>query len=124
MAYPPKSIRIGYRREGVFEDKTVIDKIASDRGLHPGVGHHDPEGRQRTAKGDHTGGKEMHTRRDLLPAEGHYSNKGGFKHKGHRGLKTKQMPEDIAAGPGKLAPVGAELKFHGDAADDPHCEIE
>ena len=59
-----------------------------------------------------------------FPAEDPDRQKGGFQEKGQGGLDGQQRAEDVPHILGVAGPVGAELKFQGDAGHHPHGEVD
>ena len=66
----------------------------------------------------------MHAGGNAFPPPDHDAQKRGLQHEGHGGFKPQEVTENVASRRRKNAPVGPELKFHGDSGDHPHGEVE
>ena len=65
-------------------------------GLHPGVGHHDPERAERRPYDDHRRRKEPHTVSEASAAKKHETKKSAFEHECEDSFSGKKASEDIA----------------------------
>ncbi|MNJ37901.1 hypothetical protein D3C77_327370 [compost metagenome] len=96
----------------------------ADRVLHPAVGDQDPQRRQVGAQGDHEGDEQVGVRLQLVPAEEHQADEGRLEEEGHQALDRQRRPEDVPDVVGVVAPVHAELEFHGQAGRDAQHEVD
>src|SRR5579864_2265017 len=62
--------------------------------------------------------------RQPVPAEDEQSHEGGFQKERHETFDRQRSAEDVADIMRVIGPVGAELKFHGDAGGHPHGKID
>ncbi len=102
----------------------AVPEDVAHRMLHPGVGDEDPQGREVGGEGHQPDADAVQAGREPLPAEDPDRQEGGFQEKGQGGLDGQQRPEDIPHIPGVPGPVGAELKFQGDAGHHPHGKVD
>ncbi len=114
--------RVEHDGEPVGRLQYAVHHLVAGRGVQERVGRQDPEGGDRGADRDGTGGGEVDGARHLVPAEQHDAEEAGLEEEGHHHLVAQQRPEDAAADPRQLAPVGAELVGHDDAGD--HADAE
>ena len=76
------------------------------------------------AEGDQKGRSKVNHLADPAVAEQHHAEKTRFQKECGQHLITEQRAGDIADALHVARPVGAELKAHGDAADDPERECQ
>ena len=60
----------------------------------------------------------------LLPAEEHQADEGGFQEEGHQALDGQWRAENVADVVGVVGPVGSELELHGQAGRDAKHEVD
>jgi hypothetical protein len=105
-------------------DLAVCAKSVTHGVLHPGVGGDDEVAGQPRAEEDGERGPPV-----AHPAEQFFSveeqaQKTGFQKESEHAFHRQRLSDDAAGGPGKPAPVGSELKLHGDAGDHAHGEVD
>ena len=71
---------------------SLADDVKSRRGLHPGIGHHNPDGAEMRAERHHAGGEEMHFGADLVPAEEQHRQKPRLKEEREDPLGGEALP--------------------------------
>ncbi len=120
----PDHIGVEDRLQMTGDDEFPFIEEAAPGRLHPGIGHHDPEGRKGGPERHHGRGKEVYGGGDPFPPEDHDPDEAGLQHEGHGRLVSQHVSEKIAAGPGECAPVGPELKLHGNARDYTDGDVE
>jgi len=59
-----------------------------------------------------------------IPAEEEQPDEGRFEEERHQSFDGERRAENVADVVGVIGPIGAELKFHGDAGGDAHGEID
>src|ERR1700674_2339119 len=88
--------------------------------LHPGVGGDDEIAGEPGAEKHHQRRKPVGARADAPFTEEKKAEERGLEKKGEDAFHGQRLADYAAGGFGELRPVGAELKFHGDAGD--HAE--
>ena len=59
-----------------------------------------------------------------FPPEDHDPDEAGLQHEGHGRLVPQHVSEKITSCPGEFAPIGPELKLHGDARGYANGNVE
>ncbi len=124
MGIEAPGIGIGYDLHEALKLGTAVVQHKACGILHEAVGKDNPQGRDVARNKDKPGTDAVGLRAQLLPAKMPYGKKGGFHEEGNGGLYGQQGPEDIAHVFGVARPVGAKLKFQGDACDNAQREID
>ena len=99
-------------------------KRIADGVLHPGVSDDDEEAGDPGACEDENGGEPVEATRESLFAEEKEAEEGGLEEEGEDAFHGERHANDAAGAARELAPVGAELKLHGDAGNDAEEEVD
>src|SRR5208283_1716514 len=92
--------------------------------LHPGIGGGGQiNEKPRTNENQHSRNPVPDAAESFFTEE-KQAQKTGFEKEGKNPLHGKGLADNAAGGFGKFGPVGAELKFHGDAGDDADGEVD
>ena len=91
--------------------------------LHPCVGCDDEESRQPRAREHRESREPVQLRSQSLFAENQQSQKSRFEEKRKDAFHRQGLSQHSARCFRELSPICAELKFHGNASDDAHGEI-
>ena len=98
-------------------------ELHARRVLHPGIGHQNPQRRQRRANGREPSGGQVHAGAHLVPAKEHDGHEGRLHKEGHDAFDGQRGAENVAHEPTVIGPVGAELKFENNAGGNAQGKI-
>jgi hypothetical protein len=103
-----------------------VHNVEASGSLLPGIGCHDPEGRQGGTQGDHERGKPVRPSRYALCAEQQDAEERGLQKKRDERLGSQRRAKDVPHKAGIAGPVGAKFELHdharGHAAGEDHAE--
>ena len=122
MGEPVRERRAEHDGPPIRGVKTSIRDGVASRGLHPGIGGEDPEGRKQRPCGDRGRGEHMRPWRHQATPEKQHTEEAGFKEERRQRLVGHQRADDIPRRVRVAAPIGAELERHHHARDDPKAE--
>src|SRR5260221_9171435 len=92
--------------------------------LHPGIGGDNEVAAQPRPDEDEEGRPPVADAAEFLFAIEKEVEESGLKEEREQALHGKGLPDNTPGGFGKFGPVGAELKFHGNAGDDAKGKID
>jgi hypothetical protein len=92
--------------------------------LHPGIGGDDEVAAQPGAEEDEESGPPVSDAAELFFAVKEEAEEGGLEEEREKAFHGESLSDEAAGGFGEIGPVGAELKFHGDAGDDAEGEVD
>ena len=92
------------------------------RGLHPRVGHQDPQGAEMRPEHDQEGCQEPHPGPEPIAAEQHQAEEPALQGEREHALGGQQAPEHVADEPGVLRPVHPERELLDEPGRDAHRE--
>jgi hypothetical protein len=118
------SVGVKEKRHKINHFRSVIAQNIAHRLLHPAIGKENPYGAQVCGKRNNPDCCRMRCFRKFFPAECPDADENRFEKEGYRGFNGQRRAEDIADVLCVLGPIHTELKFHGNAGDDPEGEVD
>ena len=124
---------------GVLPEGPFIEKQAPETGerdlmmrsqrkaggmLHPRVGGDNKVAAHPGAEKDKEGGPPVADASEFFLAVEEETEERGLKKEGEDAFHGEGLADDAASGFGEFGPVGAELKFHGDAGDNTEGKVD
>ena len=101
----------------------LVDLVA-DRMLHPRVGGEDEVGREPRPGPDEIDGREVHPRRQPVPAEDPEADERRLEHERADPLDRERRAEDVPDVRREHRPVHPELELHDEAGRDADREVD
>ena len=99
-------------------------ELHAHRMLHPGIGHQNPPGRNRSPDAGEPGRSQMKAFAYLVPAKEHDCDECSLHEERQDAFDGQRRPEDIAHEPRVIAPVGPELEFQNQTGSHAYREID
>ena len=99
-------------------------ELVPDRVLHPRVRREDEVGGEPGAGPDEVDGREVHLRREPVPAEEPQADEGRLEHERAETLDRKRRAEDVTDIRRESRPVHPELELHHQAGGDADREVD
>ena len=91
-------------------------------GLHPRVGHDDPQRAEVRPKHHQERGEQPHPRPKAIASEQHQTEEAAFEEESENPFGCQQAAKNIAHKARIIGPVHPKFKFLHDASSHPHCE--
>ena len=93
--------------------------------LHPGIGRDDEDSRTARSRAiPETQRASGPSRPSFFSPNKKQAEEAGLQKKREDAFHGERLADHAAGGAGERRPVGAELKFHGDAGDDAEGEVD
>ena len=104
--------------------RLAVDHRVADRVLHPRVGRHDEQRRQRSAERDRPDGRQVHPPGQLVPAEQPQAQERRLQEERGQPFHGQRGAEDVADEPRVGPPVHPELELLHQPGHHADCDVD